>query len=246
MKNKKKKRKVNTQKVMVVLTFVLLLIVGLYAFLNSSIFNIKNIEIQGNNRVSNEVIKKELQSKKNKNIFMYSTEIMEEKLKENNYIESISIKKIMPNSLRVEIKEKEVIGILKGDEGYSYIDKNGKVIEKVKKIDDKEKAIILNVEYSVDDDGNVEFRNEEMKKGILYLLECINDHNLNKKINKIEYEKNGTIYMYTTEGIQIILNNDQEIKYNISRVREILVDLQSKKAKGGKVDLTGNYAVYTP
>ena len=247
MNGKKKKRKVNTGKMIILLSFILMLVIGMYAFINSSIFNIKNVDIQGNNRVSSDIIKKELGIKNNKNIFMYSTENAKEKLEKNKYIDSVIIKKVLPNELSVNIKEKEIIAVLKGDNGYSYIDKDGKVIDNVKELNDGEVAIILDVDYSIDDNGNVEFKNEEMKKGILYLLECIKDNNLNKKINKIDYKKNGIINMYTKEGIHIILNNNQEIKYNVSRTREILIDLQSKNAKSGVIDLTtGGYAVYRP
>ena len=53
--------------------------------------------------------------------------------------------------------------------------------------------------------------------------------------------------MSTKEDINILLNSDEELKYNISRLAMILADLQNKKQKGGEIDLsTGKYALYRP
>lgn len=244
---KKKKRKINTGKMITVLSFIFMVIIGAYAFLNSSVFDIKNIEIEGNNRVNSDTIKNELQIKENKNIFMYTTKKMEDRIKEDKYIDSVEIKKNLPNGLTVKVKEKEIIGILKSEGNYCYIDNQGNIVDKVQTIDDNETSVIVNIDYTVVEDNKLNFKNEEIKKGLLYLLECIKENNLNKKINKIDYEKNDIINMYTEDGIKITLKNNEEIKYNIDRSSEILVDLQSKNAKGGMVDLTsGNYAVYRP
>lgn len=53
--------------------------------------------------------------------------------------------------------------------------------------------------------------------------------------------------MSTKEDINILLNSDEELKYNISRLAMILADLQNKKQKEEKSDLsTGKYALYRP
>lgn len=247
MKNKKKKRRVNTSRLMIVLSFLLMIIIGFYTFLNSSVFNIKNIEIQGNDKLSEDIIKNALEIKDDKNIFMYSTKKMEEKLQENTYIEDVNIKKILPDGIRVDINEKEIMGLIRHEGIYCYIDKYGNVINSIEEIDKDEKYVIVDVEYYLDKNNTIDFKNEEIKKGLLYLLECINDNNLQKKIKQINYQENDIINMYTKDGIEIILNNNKELKYNISRTSAILVDLQSKNTKGGIVDLTlGDYAVYRP
>ena len=59
--------------------------------------------------------------------------------------------------------------------------------------------------------------------------------------------KPNSINMSTKEEINILLNSDEELKYNISRLAMILSDLQNKKQKGGEIDLsTGKYALYRP
>jgi len=53
--------------------------------------------------------------------------------------------------------------------------------------------------------------------------------------------------MYSIDGTNIILENNNKLKYNISKVSSILVDLQTRNNKGGNIDLTSDkYAIYTP
>ena len=57
--------------------------------------------------------------------------------------------------------------------------------------------------------------------------------------------KNDSINMNTRDDINILLNSDEQLKYNISRLAMILVYLQNKKQKGGEIDLsTGKNALY--
>lgn len=229
------------------LSLLFMMIIGIYGFLNSSIFYIKDIEIQGNNKITQEDVKIALEIREDKNIFMYNINEMEEKIKENTYIEDVSIKKALPNNIKVNIKEKEIVGLLRDECKYSYIDKEGNIIDNLSKIDEKENKIIIDIDYKIDENNTLEFKNEEVKKGLLYLLECINDNNLQKKINNINYQNDDIINMYTKDGVEIILDNNKELKYNVSRSSAILVDLQGKNDKGGVVDLTyGEYAVYRP
>ncbi|MGL5316164.1 MAG: cell division protein FtsQ/DivIB [Peptostreptococcaceae bacterium] len=247
MKTKKRKRKVNTGRLMILLSLIFMMIIGIYAFLNSSIFHIKDIEIQGNNKIAEEEVKSALEIREDKNIFMYNTNKMEEKIKENTYIEDVSVKKVLPSSIIVNIKEKEIVGLLRDEDKYSYIDKEGNIIDNLSEIDENENNIIIDIDYNIDENNTLKFKNEEVKKGLLYLLECINDNNLQKKINNINYQKDDIINMYTKDGVEIILDNNKELKYNISRSSAILVDLQGENAKGGVIDLTcGEYAVYRP
>lgn len=47
--------------------------------------------------------------------------------------------------------------------------------------------------------------------------------------------KPNSINMGTKEDINILLNSDEELKYNISRLAMILADLQNKKQKEEKL-----------
>lgn len=246
LKSKKRKKRVDSSRIIIALSFLFMIIIGLYTFLNSDIFNIKNIQIQGNNKVSDEIIEQYLDVKYDKNIFIYSTNKIKKSLEQNTYIETVSIKKIFPNTIQVNINEKGIVALIKDENKYCYIDNNLNVIDRLNEIDKNEKAIIIETEYNLNNENIIKFENDDIKKGLIYLMECISNNNLSKKIKKINYEQD-IINMYSIDGTNIILENNNKLKYNISKVSSILVDLQTRNNKGGNIDLTSyKYAIYTP
>lgn len=244
---KKNKKRINTSKVVIIFSLILIVVIVLYTSLNSGIFNSDNIEIEGNKYVESEYIIKALEVNNNKNIFRYNIKDMEEILLNNKYIDKVEIKRLLPNTLKVSIIEKEIVANLYNEEVYCYIDKEGNFIDEIDENNKDNEVITVHIDYNKTDSQEIKFKNEENKKRLLYLLEYIKEEGIYKKIDNIDMTKPNSINMSTKEDINILLNSDEESKYNISRLAMILADLQNKKQKGGEIDLsTGKYALYRP
>ena len=244
---KKNTKRINTSKVVIIFSLILIVVIVLYTSLNSGIFNSDNIEIEGNKYVESEYIIKALEVNNNKNIFRYNIKDMEEILLNNKYIDKVEIKRLLPNTLKVSIIEKEIVANLYNEEIYCYIDKEGNFIDEIDENNKDNEVITVHIDYNKTDSQEIKFKNEENKKRLLYLLEYIKEEGIYKKIDNIDMTKPNSINMGTKEDINILLNSDEELKYNISRLAMILADLQNKKQKGGEIDLsTGKYALYRP
>ena len=244
---KKNKKRINTSKVVIIFSLILIVVIVLYTSLNSGIFNSDNIEIEGNKYVESEYIIKALEVNNNKNIFRYNIKDMEEILLNNKYIDKVEIKRLLPNTLKVSIIEKEIVANLYNEEIYCYIDKEGNFIDEIDENNKDNEVITVHIDYNKTDSQEIKFKNEENKKRLLYLLEYIKEEGIYEKIDNIDMTKPNSINMGTKEDINILLNSDEELKYNISRLAMILADLQNKKQKGGEIDLsTGKYALYRP
>ncbi len=170
---------------------------------------------------------------------------MEKILLDNKYIESVNIKRVFPDTIKISIIEKEICAILHNNNEYCYIDNEGNFIDEIN-IDNKDNNIVIvNIDYDLNNLQEIKFKNEENKKRLLYLLECIKEESIYKKIEKIDMMQINSIKMYTKDDIKILLNNDESLKYNISKLSMILYDLQSKRQQGGEIDLTiEKYALY--
>lgn len=244
---KKNKKRINTSKVVIIFSLILIVVIVLYTSLNSGIFNSDNIEIEGNKYVESEYIIKALEVNNNKNIFRYNIKDMEEILLNNKYIDKVEIKRLLPNTLKVSIIEKEIVANIYNEEIYCYIDKEGNFVDEIDENNKDNEVITVHIDYNKTDSQEIKFKNEENKKRLLYLLEYIKEEGIYKKIDNIDMTKPNSINMSTKEDINILLNSDEELKYNISRLAMILADLQNKKQKGGEIDLsTGKYALYRP
>ena len=175
----------------------------LYTSLNSGIFNSDNIEIEGNKYVESEYIIKALEVNNNKNIFRYNIKDMEEILLNNKYIDKVEIKRLLPNTLKVSIIEKEIVANLYNEEIYCYIDKEGNFIDEIDENNKDNEVITVHIDYNKTDSQEIKFKNEENKKRLLYLLEYIKEEGIYKKIDNIDMTKPNSINMGTKEDINI-------------------------------------------
>ena len=172
---KKNKKKINTSKVVIIFSLLLIVVIVLYTTLNSGIFNSKNVEIDGNKYVESNYIIKVLDIDNDKNIFRYNIKDMEESLLRNKYIDNVEIKRLLPNTLKISIIEKEIVANLYNGEVYCYIDKEGNFIDKIDEDNKNNEVIIVNIDYNINDSQEIKFKNEENRKRLLYLLEYIKE-----------------------------------------------------------------------
>lgn len=131
-KKRRKKREKQFRVVKLILKILLLIavIVGVILFLFiSPIFNIKNIDVQGNNKINTEEIKSLSRLNLEENIFKFSSKKIKENLKENAYIDSAEIKRKLPNTVEIIVTERVPKYQLEYGNAFVYIDTNGNMLE---------------------------------------------------------------------------------------------------------------------
>ena len=123
-------KKVKTIRKLLNWTILLAIIIGILVFLcRSETFKICNIEITGNNQISQETILQLSEIHLEENIFLSNTIKAKKKISENPYIKEVKIKKILPDKIKIEVVEKEKAFMLQINENFAYIDKNGDILE---------------------------------------------------------------------------------------------------------------------
>ncbi len=116
----------------------LILLIGilscLYFFIFSNFYNISNIEIYGNQIIStddllditnNYLNKNSLFILKNRNIFVFSKNRLIKKINEVILLNDIKIEKILPNTIRITINEKNAAIKWKSGDQEFLADQNG-------------------------------------------------------------------------------------------------------------------------
>ncbi len=99
-----------------------------FNFIINSNFYIQKIEIEDNEIVDTDKIKKKLNFLYRENLFFLNIKDIEKNLLSEAFIESFSIKKIYPNTLRLIIVEKKPIAILQNKKKRFYISDKGNLI----------------------------------------------------------------------------------------------------------------------
>ena len=122
---RKKKKIKNT------IRFIILLIImlGIGAFLcTSKVFKIQEIKIFGNEQIMKEEL--QVEDKIGHNIFLISKIKIEKDFKKNPYVKKVTTKKVLPNKLEITIEERQKDFMIKTEDGYIYMDKQGYLLEK--------------------------------------------------------------------------------------------------------------------
>lgn len=102
----------------VIITFLVLLIFLFLLYMFTPLSRISNIKISGNNNVSNSQVEKALDVKDNSRMYTYSKRKGIQNLKKNDLIKDVKIKKQLPNTLKVQITENQVVGVVKEKNKY--------------------------------------------------------------------------------------------------------------------------------
>ena len=109
----------------------------------------KDISISGTSKLSKDEIKKIIESKFNKSIFLISLKRLKNQIIDNNWIQDLTLKVEYPSTISINIIEKKPIAIfINNNKEYFFIDSNGMKIDRVQNIDN-ENFIIITGENSL-------------------------------------------------------------------------------------------------
>ena len=98
-------------------------------FILDSHLNIQKIKVENNSVIETDEIKKKLNFLYKENLFFLKIKDIEESLKSVTFIESFSIKKIYPNTLKLKIVEKKPIAVLQNKKKKFFISDKGDLID---------------------------------------------------------------------------------------------------------------------
>ena len=109
---------------------LVILIIGVIVFaMVSPIFNITNITVTGNNKLTVDEVISLSRIENNENIFRISKNNVIKNIKQNAYVNKVEIHKKYPNSIQINIEERVSNFLLQFGNGYVYINNQGYMLE---------------------------------------------------------------------------------------------------------------------
>ena len=237
--SKKKNKKKNILKSFLKILIILILLAGTAVFaLISPIFNINEINVEGNDKVSTQTIISLSNIKKETNMFRYSKKEIIDKVKDNPYIESVNIERQLPSTINIFIEERRVAYQIKVMESYVYIDSKGYILER--------SSVDANVPviFGVNTTQNEFLNNKRMADTdianlnvILKIVDNAKSLEIYDLITNINIE-NGEYILYLKDKKKYIyLGDGNDVTNKMLYVKEIL---KSEEGKSGKIFIDGN------
>lgn len=235
--NKKlKKRRKNTARRFIIL-FLLLVGTAIFAMI-SPIFNIKKIEVSGNEKLDESTIISLSGELEGKNIFQISKKKIINNIKDNPYIDSVTIKRNLPGNLQINVEERKVAYQVKVINSYVYINYQGYILEVSSK--DADVPIIDGFQTEQDtllNGKKLSDKDIEALKIVLRIMETAKNADVSKLISKISIKNNEYIIEMKKENKIVYLGNATDLTNRMTYVK-IIVD--KEKGKAGRVFVNGD------
>lgn len=124
-----KRRKKVIIKIIKVLTLLGIIIGGIVFALVSPMFNIQEINVSGNSKISSQTIVSLSGLDISQNIFKFRTSQVKDAIKQNAYIESVDVKRVFPDTIELNIQERTATFALAYGNAYVYINNQGYILE---------------------------------------------------------------------------------------------------------------------
>ena len=244
-KKKKKKNKYNVKLITFVSCFLLVIASVIFA-LTAPIFNIAKIEVTGNSKVQTENIKSLSGLKIGENIFKFNSSVISN-IKENAYIENVEVKRALPDTVKIEVTEREVKYQINLINSYVYIDKYGYILEN--SAEKKAVPTIVGLKITEDDlmkKTRLEGKDIETLNKILKITEAAKIINIDNIITEINTENDTDYVLYIeSEAKTIYIGDTTNLTNKMLYIQKIL---QNEKGKSGKIfvnkDMTTGFKPY--
>ncbi len=223
-KNSKTKKSKHKNKIIKWIIIFILVLAAVILFMMSSIFNITQIIVTNNSKISSEEIINLSTLKIGVNMFKTTNKTIRNNIKTNPYIEEVKIKRSLNGIITLEIQERIPTYMLKNANSYIYINNQGYMLEISETALDL--PIITGFSTSAENikEGN-RLDVEDLKKleDVIKIMESAKSNSLADIITTIDISKS-TNYKLTieSEAKTVQFGDATNINIKMLRIKEII------------------------
>lgn len=211
-------------------TLTILFISVVLCAMFSPLFNIKVIDVEGNEKISKNEIISLSQIQIEENTFKISKNKIVNQIKENAYIDEVTIKRKLPSSIVITIEERKPAYLLEYANGYVYLDKQGYMLEI-----NSEKLELPILQGASTETSNFATGNrlcmEDLEKlsTLIKVMELAKVNEISSLITRIDIENKQNIKLiFETKDKVAYLGDATNLIDKIPLIKKILEDNESK------------------
>ena len=226
----KKKKKI--KRIIKWTTLFLIIIGGVIFALVSPIFNIKEIQVYNNEQITTETILSLSQLKLEQNLFRFNSNNIEEQIKTNPYIESVQIKRKLPNKIEITVEERQKTYNVQFLNGFAYINNQGYILEiseqkvegnpVIQGISTEVEQIVEGSRLNTEDLGKLET--------VIQIMDICKNYEIDTKVTSIDITDKSNYIIYMEEEKKIIhLGDESNLSTKMLYVPVLLSENQGKE-----------------
>lgn len=204
------------------LLFILICAAVIGIVVYSPIFTVREIAVSGNNYLTKNDIAKISGVYLGEPLFQMDTVLVTKRLMKDLRIEEASVRRSLPATLSISIKERAPMATIASDYGYLDLDRQGKVIDSYLTL--KKMPIPMITGMTLHDMYIGDDTDDKLIKNILFFLQQLDANALNQ-ISEIAIISPDYIVAYTTKSVQIRLGKLERLEEKAKLTEDFLDDL---------------------
>lgn len=239
---KKPKKNKNIKKALKWTSLAVIMIgIAVFAML-SPIFNIEKVIVLGNSVVQTDALISSSGIETGENIFRINKKEIEKKIKQNGYVENVTIKRSLPSTIEISIEERQASFMVQYGSGYVYINNQGYILE----INNAKKQIpiLLGVETPSEQFGEANRLNEaDLKKlgTVLKIMSVAQVNDIAELITTIDISDESDYKLgFDSEKKQAYLGDCSDLE---TRILYLTAILKNEAGKAGEIFVNMNLNV---
>lgn len=226
IKNKKSRKNIIIKGLIKWTILLSALIASFIFFIMSPLFNIAEINVINNEKISSDTIISLSGVKIGENIYKTSSSTITKNIKQNAYIETVEIQRKIPNKLNITVKERKATYMLEYANSYAYINNQGYILE----ISQEKLSLPIIVGYTTNQDnikaGN-RLENDDLERleMVLKIMDVANGNEIGNLIDRINIQdKQNYTLISEQEKKTIYLGNASDLSNKILHAKAILIE----------------------
>ena len=222
---------------------VILLLIGvMLAMLLLPCFNIKYIDVAGNTKVTQASLTEKSTVAYGENIFKVNIKKGKKQIENIPYVESVKIKRKLPDIVIIEINERKPVAALIAGEGFALIDRECRILETVKETN---MPIVEGLEVKIQDGKFIGEENPEFVANFKKLSGILEGNGVKDRITNYKVDKENKITFVIDKTKTVILGDEKNIEYKLLLLESAINELPPTQK--GSIDLSNEgQALYSP
>ncbi|MBE7034775.1 MAG: FtsQ-type POTRA domain-containing protein [Ruminococcaceae bacterium] len=234
-KQKRKRRRAILRRRLMLFTLLLLMILAVLLF--TPWFNIRSVEVVGNDQIPTEKIVQLAAIPEGTNMFRISGSRVRRAIMQLPEIEAVRMQRLLPPKIRLTITETYPTMYFPYKSAYVLTNENGKVMSMQTTNDGLDLLYITGVELKdVKVNKNLTVQDTEKFDIIIETLRILQDAELLSEVRSCHFDNLSDCHLYLTDGLKIILGTTDDMEYKASMLKSILPRVN--RVEGCYVDLT--------
>ncbi|MDD2400607.1 MAG: FtsQ-type POTRA domain-containing protein [Clostridia bacterium] len=195
---------------------------SLYFFINSALFNLKSVKIDGCCIATHEEVLKLSGLTLGTNLFKIDLQELNDKVKMHPIIKSLIVRREYPNILNITVTERSPVALIVGDGAYFAVDIEGICIRKVQNLQELNFPVISGVVVGGKEQKPGMDLSTSGLEAALELIHCM-DKVFLANIAEIEASSAYSLTIKTIQGVEIRFGEPTELERKFKIIEELLV-----------------------